>query len=435
VNSSASWCILISITFLALTLFFSLVYYSLRQISWVKLEETLEERRQIDRVQIIHQRLSSLIYSASTLRLISNLGLLMSTAYYFMSGREDLPAHRAWLPLFEAFLVASTFLLFFSVAIPQAWAKYGSTAVLVRCYFAIRLADTLFQPVTLLMHGIDDIVRRHAGVSLRDSEEDRIQERQEELLSLGEGQKKEGAVDEQERDMIESVLDFRDTTVDQIMTPRTEVIGINADDDFQKAVDLVMEYGHSRYPVYEQSIDTVIGMLYAKDLLKGLNKNERLPSLRKIIRNAFFVPESKTIRDLLHDFQTQKVHLAVVLDEYGGTAGIVTIEDVVEELVGEIEDEYEEPAEQKFLKIADNIYEVDARCHVDEFNDELEMDLPEDEDYETLAGFAFTRLGAIPKNGDTFEFKNLFFTIIDAEPRKINRLKIEIRPIEQEPDS
>ncbi len=420
---------------MSLTLFFSLASYSLRQISWVKLEEALEERNQTDRVQIIHQRLSSLIYSTSILRLLSNLGLLMSIAYYFMSGRDDLPPHKAWLPLVEAFIVASILLLFFSVAIPQAWAKYGGTSVLVRCYLAIRLADTLFHPLTHLMHGIEDIVRRLAGVSLSDSEEERIQERQEEILSLVEGQKKEGAVDEQERDMIESVLDFRDTTVDQIMTPRTEVIGLSIEDDFQKAVDFVLEHGHSRYPVYEQSIDTIIGMLYAKDLLKGLHKSDRVSSLRKIVRNAFFVPESKTIRDLLNDFQTQKVHIAVVLDEYGGTAGIVTIEDVVEELVGEIEDEYEEPSEQKFVKISDTIYEVDARCHVDELNDELELDLPEDEDYETLAGFAFARLGAIPKKGDTFEFKNLLFTILDVESRKINRLKIEIRPLPQEPET
>jgi CBS domain containing-hemolysin-like protein len=136
------------------------------------------------------------------------------------------------------------------------------------------------------------------------------------------------------------------------------------------------------------------------------------------------VPETKPLRALLHEFQAQKLHIAVVLDEYGGTAGIVTLEDILEEVVGEIADEYEETPEESIVRLDENTIELDARTYVDDLNDELELGLPEDEDYDTVGGFVFTQLGYIPKSGETFEYKNLTFTILSAEPRSIKRLKI-----------
>jgi CBS domain containing-hemolysin-like protein len=146
------------------------------------------------------------------------------------------------------------------------------------------------------------------------------------------------------------------------------------------------------------------------------------------MRPAYFVPETKPLRILLHEFQNQKLHVAVVLDEYGGTAGLVTIEDILEELVGEIADEYEEAPPQSIKRISENTIEVDARIHIDELNSEFETELPEDEDYDTLGGFVFSHLGYIPKTGESFEWSNLKFYIASAETRKINRIRVEKIP-------
>ena len=167
-------------------------------------------------------------------------------------------------------------------------------------------------------------------------------------------------------------------------------------------------------------------MLYAKDLLNYLKEDDRPTGIQDILRETFFVPETKTLRDLLHDFKDRKVHVAVVLDEYGGTAGLVSFEDILEELVGEIEDEHEQPRADLVKKIDDFNYEVDARTEIYDLTDEYDLKLPEDEDYETLGGFVFSQLGHIPLIGESFEYSGMKFTVIDAEKRKINSLRITI---------
>lgn len=195
------------------------------------------------------------------------------------------------------------------------------------------------------------------------------------------------------------MLEFRDTTVGEIMTPRTEMSGIEVNTSLSEAVEIVIREGHSRYPVYKETIDNITGMLYAKDLLKELNQPDGSGDISHYLRKPFFVPESKKLRSLLHNFQNQKVHVAVVLDEYGGTAGLVTIEDILEELVGEIVDEYEPPQPEPIKKIDEYTIEVDARHEVDELNDELAINVPEDEDYETIGGLCICQTGPYTNDG------------------------------------
>jgi len=168
-----------------------------------------------------------------------------------------------------------------------------------------------------------------------------------------------------------------------------------------------------------------VGIVYAKDLLTEIGKDPADFELRDKMRDVYFVPETKPLRNLLHEFQNRKLHIAVVLDEYGGTAGIVTLEDILEELVGEIVDEYEETPPKPIKKIDQNTIEADARTYIDDVNDQFELNLPDDEDYETVGGFVFSRLGYIPKANESFEYENLKFTIASAEARKIKRIRIE----------
>jgi len=235
----------------------------------------------------------------------------------------------------------------------------------------------------------------------------------------------EGVVDEEEQQMIENVLELSDTTADEIMTPRTDIVAVEVNSDLQTVLQTINTAGHTRVPVYEDNIDNIIGLIYAKDLLTEIGKTAADFKLRDKLRKAYFVPETKPLRTLLHEFQNQKLHISVVLDEYGGTAGVVTLEDILEELVGEITDEYEKTPPKPVREIDQNTIETDARTYIDDLNDEFELNLPEDEDYDTIGGFVFSHLGYIPKTAESFDYKNLKFTISSAEARRIKRIRIQ----------
>lgn len=431
-DDPGSWHLLIAVICVGLTTFLSAAHLALRHASWVKLEEAFEQRGRPERAEILRKRLHQFVSTCAGLRLLINLVLLLVIIYHFT--QADSGEDGAIAGYITGFFVSALILMVFSVAVPHAWAQYAGTDVLVKCYPVLRVLEVILRPINAVLHLVDPLVRRLAGISSED-DADRLEERQEELLNFVEEGEKAGVVDEEEADMIASVLELRDSTAGGIMTPRTDVVGIEAGAELSEVVEIVSREGHSRYPVYEESIDRIIGMIYAKDLLKDLNHPDPAQGIRHRLRDPHFVPESKSLRDLLRDLQNAKVHLAVVLDEYGGTAGVVTIEDIVEELFGEITDEYEGPQEERVKKIDDVTFEIDARNHVDEMNEELGLDIPEDDAYETVGGFAFAQLGRIPTNGDGFHYENLHFTIIDAEPRKINRLRIVITPNEDKTEN
>jgi putative hemolysin len=276
------------------------------------------------------------------------------------------------------------------------------------------------------MHSIDSAVASVTDVSGNSPTEQAEQEIQEEILSVVEEGEKEGIVDKQERVMIESVIQFRDTTVGQVMTARTDVVGLAIGSTLPQVREVVEESGHSRIPVYEGSLDHIIGILYARDMIKHLGLPPARFDIRSAMRPAFYVPETKPLKDLLQDFRLQKVHMAIVLDEYGGTAGLVSIEDVLEELVGDISDEHEPQEPAMIRRLDEHTVEVDARVRIDELNRNLSVNLPEDAGYETVGGFISATLGRIPQNGTTFEHPGMKFTILDAEPQVVNRVKIEL---------
>lgn len=329
------------------------------------------------------------------------------------------------------FLIAAFIFIAFSVAIPHSWAKYTSQAILPATYPILVACMFILKPILYFLGLHDRLVRRLAGVH-EVTPDQQQEEKQEELLSVFEQGKIEGVVDEEEMEMIENVLDLSDTTAEQIMTPRTDMIAVDVTDDLPSLVETISEAGHSRIPVYEENIDNIIGLVYAKDLLAEIGKDPKSFKIREKMRQAYFVPETKPLRVLLHEFQNQKLHIAIVLDEYGGTAGMVTIEDILEELVGEIVDEYEETPPESINKIDDNTIEVDARVYIDDLNEEFELSLPEDEDYDTIGGFIFSHLGYIPKTGEDFEYDGLKFTIMSAEARRINRIRIVIQSTDQQ---
>jgi len=210
------------------------------------------------------------------------------------------------------------------------------------------------------------------------------------------------------------------------MTPRADVIALRIDADTEDAKNALAQSGHSRIPVFEGTMDHIVGILHARDLIRHIGVDSPRLDVRSIMRAALFVAETTPLRNLLDEFRHKKVHIAVVLDEYGATAGVVTIEDIIEELVGEISDEHEPSEPAKFHRIDDRTAEVDARIRIDVLNKQIGTRLPEEADYETLAGFLSSALAKIPENGAVYEQDGVRYTVLDAEPQRVKRVKIEL---------
>jgi len=415
----AGWLVLLVCLLVGGSLFFSLNNLALRTFSRVKLQEAFKAANKEDVVEDLIENAEKLILTSTLFRVIANIGMVL--------GLFALLAENSYI---LTFIIALLMFSVFTLAIPHSWAKHSGEKILSRTHKILAFFAYVATPVLAVLKIHDSLVRRLAGVTDVTAEETQDQ-KQEEILSIVERGRMEGVVDEEEMEMIEGVLELGDTTAEEIMTPRTDVIAVRIDDDLQTVVETVIRAGHSRIPVYEENIDKIIGLIYAKDLLDQIGKSAADFNVRSKMREAYFVPETKPLKSLLHEFQNQKLHLAVVLDEYGGTAGIVTIEDILEELVGEIVDEYEERPPEPIKKLNETTVEADARTYIDDLNDQFELDLPEDEDYDTLGGFVFSHLGSIPKTGETFEYEDVKFTIIDAEARRIKRVRIQKRPAEE----
>jgi CBS domain containing-hemolysin-like protein len=324
--------------------------------------------------------------------------------------------------------LSAAIMFFGSIALPQALTRHAGDAIIAEFAATLQILRWFFWPLTCLMHAVDRVVRRTVGTPAANEPEAIEHEIEQEILSAVEEGEKEGVVDEEEREMIESVIQFHDTSAGQIMTPRPDIVAVDVSSTLPVVKQTLEESGHSRLPVYSGSLDHIVGVLHARDLLKHIGLPASQFNVRSAMRPAYFVPETKPLRDLLADFRLQKMQLAIVIDEYGGTAGLVTIEDVLEELVGDLSDEHESVEPAMFHRLDDNSAEVDARIYIDELNRLLGLNLPEDAGYDTLGGYVSTTLGKIPEPGATFEQDGAKFTVLDAEPQKVNRVRIDVIP-------
>lgn len=410
------WSIVLLCILTPVSLFFGLNTLALRSFSRLKLQDSFRKAGKESRIDEFLANAEMLTITCGLMRVITNTAIIFLLVFL-------LQRHHLVL----TFILAVCIIELFTLIIPHAWAKYTGEEILPKTYPFLKFVLFVVKPLLVFFQLHDKFVGRLAGVQDADPEQAQDQ-RQEEILSLVEQGRIEGVVDEEEMEMIENVLELDETTAEEIMTPRTDLIAINIKDDLHIILETIRDKGHSRIPVYEETVDNIIGLIYAKDLLTEIGKDLTTFDLKNKIREAYFVPESKPLRDLLHEFQDQKLHIAVVLDEYGGTAGIVTIEDILEELVGEITDEFEKTPTEPFKQIDDLTFEVDARMYIDEANDKLDIKLPENEDYDTIGGFVFSHLGYIPKVGESFDYENLTVKVAAAGPRVVKKLKITKNP-------
>lgn len=267
-------------------------------------------------------------------------------------------------------------------------------------------------------------VDRLRGESEPGSEEEEIEEEIRAIVAEGETS---GILDEKEGGMIESVLKLRDADVAEIMTPRTEMISIPSDATLEGAIAIARDAGHSRLPVHEGNRDNIVGIFYVKDLLRHWGAAPA-PALKDVMRKPHFIPESRKVSGLMEELKKANVHIAVVLDEYGGTAGIVTVEDIVEEVVGEISDEFDRKAEPAWRRQDDGAVLADARVHVDELNEACGFDLPESEEYDTIGGLVTSVLGRIPRSGERVPSGGAEIEVTDADARRVKAVKLRPAP-------
>ena len=420
------------------------LYYALRDLSLVSVEELATRRNLTKNVEPILADRDGHLLAVGGVRVIGSIGVTVSV----LIGMKVFPTPTVGaevavdvVRLLEAIGITWVILYLMGLVIPLSLARHASARVVLASVDLIRALYILAWPVRALGF-IDEAIRRLAGAE----EVSQKEEIKEELLSVAVEGEREGSLGEGQRDMIEAVVEFGSTTAGEIMTPRPDIEAIELSDDLGKVIKLVREVSHSRIPVYEGTLDQIVGVFYVKDLMrwlagdgvKGAGKPFRL---RSVLRPALFVPESKPVRDLLKELIRQKVHIAMVADEYGGTAGVVTIEDIVEEVFGEIQDEYELPEDgppEISVDEGARTAEADARATIYDANHALmpiNIEIPEGNEYDTLGGFVMATLGHIPIAGETVEGEGFVATVLEAEPTRVLKLKIEARAAETEEEA
>jgi len=328
----------------------------------------------------------------------------------------------------STFAVATSVALLFvvvNVAAPYVLGQRYAEGILVR------LLPSYARVIAPLTFASSLLQRMTARLLRAAEEEDPTEEITDEILSAVDEGAAEGSLEHTEKRMIEGIIDLRAVTADHVMTPRTEMICLPIDAPVEEALARSRERGLSRLPVYRDTPDDIAGVLYMKDLLPYLGK-PTTPPIQGLLRTPLFVPSSKNVRELLQEMRVHQMHLAIVLDEYGGTAGLVTIEDILEEIVGEIADEHEGVSHTEVVHIADNVATVEGRTHIDDLNEALDTDIPESDDYETVGGLLFTVLGRVPAAGEKCDIEGVRFTVLDSDERRVHRVKVTVEPAGRE---
>lgn len=323
--------------------------------------------------------------------------------------------------------VMTFLLLTFGEITPKAIAKKMYKQVAAPMMILLQVPYILFYPATLVFSQMTRRIMTWLGNDPSQKAPFVTAEEIEYMIDLG---SREGTFSEDRERMLRSVFEFNDTMIREIMVPRTDAVFLSEDMDLDEIVELLIQCGHSRLPVYEETVDNIIGIFYAKDLIKivGHAKEVEAFDIRAFLHKPFFVPESKRIADLFTEFQRQRIHMAIVVDEFGGTDGLITLEDIVEEFFGEIQDEYDIEPEQ-LIPISEDLLRADARVPIYEIEEYFEVDLPEEKDYETLSNFLMSQSNTVPKADEEVLWKNLLFRVLEADEKKV--ISVEIAKIER----
>ena len=367
----------------------------------------------------LYEHITSALLATALLRTLARMTIYILTLAMWIGLRTE--AHVTWSDLIISGLIAAAVIWFTTIVLGTAIARHFGVRVIAANLGVIRTISLACTPFTKAGLLVDRLFLRLIGSKQRGQAEA-------ELLESIEDVQREGALDIQSAEILENVVEFTNTEVSQVMTPRTEIEGIEYTDELSTIREFIRHAGHSRIPVYKGNIDNIVGILYLKDLIRYLGEDAADFQLSQHLRQPIVVPETKPVRELLSVFQHSEVHLAIVIDEYGATAGLVTIENVLEEIVGDIRDEHEpeEDNQPDLLEIDDTRAEVDGRYRIHELNTQLHLDLPENGDYDTVAGFMLWHFGRVPSPGESFETPSARFTTLQSTATSVQRVGVEL---------
>ncbi len=385
------------------------------------LEAYCRLRRNRERFGAVLDHQDEAIRGSEYLRLIGTVVFLVAGTAAMFYG--DAPPSRSQMLIWGIF--AGGLMLMTHVWLPIAVTRFASTKVLFHTWPFWRSLSIFMKPLAAPGELIETMTRRIAGKEETEDEEEELLE--DEIRTIVAAGTREGYFGPGVREMIQGVMTLHEDTVGHIMTNRNEVDAIDASSTWPEVMDMIVEAGRTRFPVYEGTLDNVIGVLYVKDLLSFLKTHEAPEKpLTEIIRRPWTVPIDRSVELLLREFLHSRSHMAIVLDEFQQTAGVVTIEDALEEIVGEIVDESDEEEEYHIEVIDDSTVEVDGRVMIDDLNDLLGWDLPESDDYETIAGYVLSHTGVIPENGHRLSIGTAEIEILQASKRKIESMRVHL---------
>jgi len=342
------------------------------------------------------------------------VSLALDIAKYYSISNE--------LALTFQIVLLTVLIVIFGELIPKVWASKEPLKFSKMCAVPLYFMSTVLYPVSEF---ITEIIK--ISVSKLRIEKFNKAMKPEELAELAKLSHEKGTIIEEEQGLIHSIVSFGTVTVHEVMTPRVDMVSVSDDLNIHELLEIINKSGHSRIPLFRKDLDDIIGIVYAKDLLtyikKGVSHNEF--SLTSISRKSMFVPKTKMISNLLQEFQEKKMHIAVVVDEYGGTAGVVTLEDILEEIIGEIRDEFDKE-ENTISKLSDNLFLVLGKLSIDDLNELLNLDISLDnENFETIGGLVLNHAGHIPKEGYSFKLENHKFTVKEVANKRIQKVLVE----------
>ena len=397
--------------------FFSGAETALVSINWIRLDHWLEKGR--GSAKVLERFVADPHRMLGTTLVGTNIAVVMTSSLVSWRLVGAFPNWPGGLVGLVSTLIVAPSLLVFCEVIPKVIGRRHSDAITLKVVHPLRLFYYLLSPVILVTTGIAGALLRPFGIRAQ-KWRNRLTKDQLRLLLTSEGELA-GAVDEQETRLISGIFEFGLTMIGEVMVPRTDIVGVSPDSTVGEAVELVRAHGYSRLPVLSQDRDHVEGMVHSRDLL-GMPRDA---SLADLVRAVPYMPETKTCDELFRELQARRQHMAAIADEHGSLAGIVTLEDLLEELVGEIEDEYD-VRQSLIRKIDDDLFMVDGRTEIDALEDALGIDLPEG-DYNTAAGLVIKALGKIPEQGDEAVVGGLEFRVISATPTRVGKIRVRNR--------
>jgi len=375
-----------------------------------------------ERVKKLISRPQKLLSTLLTGNTIVNIAIGSLAATYTVNHIAKFSSLKISTLLILEVVVITFLVLIFGEIIPKTYAIAKSKKLANFLSKPLTIILMIIYPIAFFFHKITDLILKILPIN-----KEQIFDSEEELMMLAEVGEEEGTLDHEESDMIQSVLEFKNKLVKEILTPRVDVIALDSLNTLDEAMDVIMNKKYSKIPVYKESIDNIKGVLYAKDIIPYLMGSRPEIDLLKLTREPYFIPETKPIDEVMQEFKIKKTNIAVVVDEWGGTSGILTLEDIVEEVMGELRDPFDKE-EYEILTKKDGTSVVDGSINIYDIEENFEIEFPDDRDYDTLAGFILDDIGDIPKEGEVVLLKEYQFTVLEVLSNRID--KIEVKKID-----